>query len=80
VRKHGGNAFERGLGLIATQQGLSTVKDGFEPFEEGCDAYGRGLARDECPYEERSDEHESWRDGWDEAKHYGEDEEVIDNV
>lgn len=51
-----------------------------KPFDEGMDAYGRGIQRSECPYPEGSDEREEWQDGWDEQKHYDTDEEVKDNL
>ena len=51
-----------------------------EIFSAGADAYGQGIARDDCPHPADSDEREVWQDGWDEAKSAFEDEETKDNV
>jgi ribosome modulation factor len=53
---------------------------GGNPFDEGMDAFGRGIERSACPYPEESDEREIWLEGWDDAKHYAEDDEVRDNI
>jgi ribosome modulation factor len=49
-------------------------------FDQGVYAYGRDVAREDCPYPKGSDEREEWQDGWDEARYYAEDAEVSDNV
>lgn len=46
------------------------VSAGGNPFDEGMDAFGRGIERSECPYPENSDEREEWLEGWDQAKHH----------
>lgn len=38
------------------------------PFDEGLDAYGRDVPREDCPYSEGSDEREEWLEGWDSQK------------
>ena len=44
-----------------------TEPTGNDPFEEGLEAFGRGVARSDCPYPEGNDERERWLDGWDEG-------------
>lgn len=64
-----------------TTRGLAMSGTGKNnPFDEGMDAYGRGISREDCPYPKGSDQHEEWQEGWDEAKHYDTDEEVKDNI
>jgi ribosome modulation factor len=43
-------------------------------FQQGVEAYGAGIARDNCPYPPGTEEREVWQDGWDEAKSTSEDE------
>jgi len=42
------------------------------PFDEGMDAFVRGIERSACPYPENSDKREEWLEGWDQAKHHAE--------
>jgi ribosome modulation factor len=51
-----------------------------EYFQEGVAAYDGGEPRSACPHPSGSDACEEWQNGWDEARHYAEDEEVRDNV
>ena len=37
------------------------------PFDEGLDAFGRGVPRKDCPYPIGSDEREDWEEGWDQG-------------
>jgi ribosome modulation factor len=49
-------------------------------FQDGLDAYGRGVTRRDCPFPEGDNRRETWLDGWDEAKDAATNEEVTDNV
>jgi len=42
------------------------------PFDEGMDAFVRGIERYACPYPENSNEREEWLDSWDQAKYRAE--------
>lgn len=46
------------------------------PFEKGVQAYGTDRTN---PYDEGTDEHEEWQDGWNEAA-ATQDPEVVDNL
>ena len=41
---------------------------GGDPFDEGFEAFDRGVAREDCPYPEGSAERKIWEEGWDEAE------------
>ena len=49
-------------------------------FQQGVDAYGAGISREDCPHPKDSDEREIWLDGWDEAQSLADDDETRDNA
>jgi ribosome modulation factor len=53
---------------------------GAGPFDEGLDAFGRGLKRSDCPYPEGSDEREEWEEGWDQGNDLNEEGEPREDI
>ena len=41
---------------------------GSDAYDEGRDAFGRGVAREDCPYPTETRDREGWIEGWDEAQ------------
>ncbi len=53
---------------------------GGTPFLEGLDAFGRGVARQDCPYPAGSEEAEEWEEGWDQGNKLDEEGEPKDGA
>ena len=51
-----------------------------DAYNEGLDAFARGVPRSDCPYPQGSDEREIWLGGWDDAKYYAEDDDVKGSI
>jgi ribosome modulation factor len=47
-------------------------------FDEGLDAFERGVKRTKCPYELETDDAEEWLAGWDEGKSLRDPDELVD--
>jgi len=73
-----------GIGPFSALSEAESVEDpmaeptGGNPFDEGVDAFIRGLPAEACPYAADTDgaKREQWLDGWHDAKRYDEDKDL----
>ncbi len=63
-----------------SRRNLMAEPMGGAPFLEGLDAFGRGVARQDCPYPPGSEEAEEWEEGWDEGNRLDEEGEPKDDA